>query len=302
MIVNLCYQSPLFIYPQFTAIVFRNGHDHTVLNHNPRVYGIPPPLVLPDCQCNVKLSKPFPCDTCRMTFCKSCQGKKHFCIGKLDLPRGVPLSSSSAGTISTGTGTVPGDGGQRGPGRMVRRESDGRRNTLWELGSAIGDDWEALFEKVKCVVPCWGEVLSKAVLRWSFERVPQWGENGADFDFGTSNASNTVHRITRNLVSCMLTRWVTRIISPRGSKTGNPPYTFNVETPQGSFPYLMYEVTYSTCKIFVRYRTLFILERNVFSGTGHLQHPEALYPIKFNRRKNSTNHGFAYTRGIFATE
>lgn len=84
-----------------------------------------------------------------MTFCKSCQGKKHFCIGKLDLPRGVPLSSSSAGTVGIGAGTVVTAKG--GAGRLVRRESDGRRNTLWELGSAIGDDWEALFEKVKYV-------------------------------------------------------------------------------------------------------------------------------------------------------
>lgn len=44
MTVNLDYRPPLFISSELNSVVFRNGHAYTIaLNHNPRVYGIPPP-------------------------------------------------------------------------------------------------------------------------------------------------------------------------------------------------------------------------------------------------------------------
>lgn len=108
-------------------------------------------------QCNVKLPKPGPCGTCKLTFCGLCQ-KDHFCIGKLNLPRGVAEAvgdGGGAGRAKAGPGGTRGsyDGGDRRDGRGGRRGAEGETgagsNTRWELGSAIGDDWEALFSEVR---------------------------------------------------------------------------------------------------------------------------------------------------------
>lgn len=98
-------------------------------------------------QCNLKLPRPERCGTCKLTFCKSCRGS-HFCVGKLNLPRGV----AEIGEGDGGGRTRPGGGdsgsrsaGSGGVGGRARLES----TTLWELGSAIGDDWEELFSEVR---------------------------------------------------------------------------------------------------------------------------------------------------------
>ncbi|CAM9846313.1 unnamed protein product [Ectocarpus sp. 12 AP-2014] len=96
-------------------------------------------------QCNLKLPRPEQCGTCKLTFCKSCRGS-HFCVGKLNLPRGV----AEIGEGSGGGRTRPERGGSGsrstgsgGGGGRARLESA----TLWELGGAIGDDWEELFSE-----------------------------------------------------------------------------------------------------------------------------------------------------------
>lgn len=90
-------------------------------------------------QCNVKLPRRAGCATCKLTFCKSCQ-VDHFCVGKLNLPRGV---AETAGDGSGGGGAKTTDGRKGGKG-----SSGSEGSTRWELGSAIGDDWEALFSEV----------------------------------------------------------------------------------------------------------------------------------------------------------
>eukprot|EP00903_Cladosiphon_okamuranus_P009321 g8891.t1 len=104
-------------------------------------------------QCNVKLPRAAPCGRCKLTFCNTCQGD-HFCVGKLNLPRGVAEACGDAGANAGSTGVPPGGesmrgnsdagGGSRGGG------TDGSRPeslTRWELGNAIGDDWEGLFSE-----------------------------------------------------------------------------------------------------------------------------------------------------------
>lgn len=89
----------------------------------------------------MKLARPAPCGTCKLSFCSSCL-QKHFCLGQLDLPRGVAEAadgSSAKPAVAKGASS-----------RGGRRDS-GRRG-LWELGSAIGDDWEALFTQVRARV------------------------------------------------------------------------------------------------------------------------------------------------------
>ncbi|CAM9411737.1 unnamed protein product [Scytosiphon promiscuus] len=106
-------------------------------------------------QCNVKLPKPGPCGTCKLTFCSSCQ-KDHFCIGRLNLPRGVAEAVGDGGGVGGANAGASGargssGGGGRGDGASAWRGEEGEAgagiNTRWELGSAIGDDWEALFSE-----------------------------------------------------------------------------------------------------------------------------------------------------------
>lgn len=97
-------------------------------------------------QCNLKLPRPERCGTCKLTFCKSCRGS-HFCVGKLNLPRGVAEIGEGGGGGRTGWGgggSGSRSAGSGGGGGRARLESA----TLWELGSAIGDDWEDLFFEV----------------------------------------------------------------------------------------------------------------------------------------------------------
>lgn len=101
------------------------------------VFGSPPTSPK---QCNVKLSKPAPCDLCKLSFCKSCKNGAHFCAGRLDLPKGIAASadyssSSQHDTVSSGRG---------GGGRW-----ESERRDEWELGSAICDGWETLFAEVR---------------------------------------------------------------------------------------------------------------------------------------------------------
>lgn len=103
-------------------------------------------------QCNVKLPKLVPCGTCKLKFCKSCQDT-HCCIGRLPLPRGVAEASTSAGGGGRGSSVSKGvffgsgsmsEGAGAGGGRFTPQA-----HTRWELGGAIGDDWEALFIEVR---------------------------------------------------------------------------------------------------------------------------------------------------------
>lgn len=103
-------------------------------------------------QCNVKLPKLVPCGTCKLKFCKSCQ-ITHCCIGRLPLPRGVAEASSSVGGGGRGSSVSKGvffgsgsksEGAGAGGGRFTPEH-----HPRWELGSAIGDDWEALFSEVR---------------------------------------------------------------------------------------------------------------------------------------------------------
>eukprot|EP00752_Nemacystus_decipiens_P016447 g14702.t1 len=119
-------------------------------------------------QCNVKLPRAAACGTCKRTFCKLCQGD-HFCVGKLNLPRGVAEACGAGASDDTkpaGGGGLLGvesrssDGagrGSRSGGRGGGGGRDGSRPqslTRWELGSAIGDDWEGLFSEGNANAQC----------------------------------------------------------------------------------------------------------------------------------------------------
>lgn len=88
-------------------------------------------------------------------------------MGKLDLPRGVAESASRAD--GGGAGAAAKGGGPGGTASRSSRSPHG--GTRWELGSAIGDNWEALFSEVRGPQGC----FEKNVGGWGLAR---GGEEG----------------------------------------------------------------------------------------------------------------------------